>query len=346
MNVMDGPLAVTAHDHPLKVFVCSSSEGKGLARQIVGWLNEAGHTAIPWWELFRPGEMTLQALLNALDDADAAVSVFSPDDRTEVRDETTLRPRDNVVFEFGLFAGRLGVQRVVICSAKVAHDGRHARRPTDLDGLTFIDVTEPDDGRARVVGWANHLDPKSLPGLGIVGSRNGFPLEAFCERVREAKLVRILQTFIPSAEHWVALRRSLEHALRRGAKVQVLLCDRRSVASDMRRVALLPQEVNVVREIATNLQALGNLYVELRQDGLVPDLEVKEYPTLPALTLYQADNAFLVGHYWHGRFAIHGPHFRVKGTQSDWGKTLKHEFERVWALSFDVDPEDPLRARQ
>ena len=46
--------------------------------------------------------------MNALDQFDFAVMILSPDDMTESRDQSYASPRDNVLFELGLFMGRLG----------------------------------------------------------------------------------------------------------------------------------------------------------------------------------------------------------------------------------------------
>ena len=55
--------------------------------------------------------------------------------------------RDNVIFEFGLFAGRLGREHVYILQPRDAGDGRV---PTDLEGLVTIRYEVDSDGQLVV----------------------------------------------------------------------------------------------------------------------------------------------------------------------------------------------------
>lgn len=49
--------------------------------------------------------------MEQVSDSDFGIFVFSPDDMTESRDKLFLTPRDNVVYELGLFSGKLGPNR-------------------------------------------------------------------------------------------------------------------------------------------------------------------------------------------------------------------------------------------
>jgi hypothetical protein len=73
----------------------------------------------------------IQSLADELANSDFGVFVFSPDDRTRLRDKTHSTVRDNVIFELGLFVGRLGIERsfivvpnVSLGASKPATDGR------------------------------------------------------------------------------------------------------------------------------------------------------------------------------------------------------------------------------
>jgi hypothetical protein len=113
------------------VFVGSSSEQLPLVTNLLLGLE---HTAVvkPWTGSFKPGETTLDALISSANQADFALFVFGPDDWTESRSERVTSPRDNVVFEAGLFGGVLGWRRSVIVHAK------GVKLPSDLLGLTVI----------------------------------------------------------------------------------------------------------------------------------------------------------------------------------------------------------------
>ena len=60
---------------------------------------------------------TLEALVRMLDRFDFAVLVITPDDVVSIRGDIRQAPRDNVMFELGLFMGRLGPARTfAVCS--------------------------------------------------------------------------------------------------------------------------------------------------------------------------------------------------------------------------------------
>jgi predicted nucleotide-binding protein len=60
------------------------------------------------------------------------VFVFSPDDITVMRGKESSTIMDNVIFEFGLFVGRLGRDRVYL----IVPEGNDFHLPTDLLGVT------------------------------------------------------------------------------------------------------------------------------------------------------------------------------------------------------------------
>jgi predicted nucleotide-binding protein len=51
----------------------------------------------------------LEALLTQLEEADMGLFVFSPDDTVKIRNAEQGAVRDNVIFELGLYVGRLGI---------------------------------------------------------------------------------------------------------------------------------------------------------------------------------------------------------------------------------------------
>ncbi len=113
------------------IFVGSSSEGIEIARAIEFQLKDAVEVTI-WNEgIFGLSESSLESLVNALDRFDFAILVLTPDDFTLSRDVLARSPRDNVMFELGLFMGRLGRARTFI-----VYDTRSSPKiPSDLAGL-------------------------------------------------------------------------------------------------------------------------------------------------------------------------------------------------------------------
>ena len=74
-------------------------------------------------------------------EVDIAVLVLSPDDTVVSRDTVSGAPRDNLVFELGLFIGALRRDRTFL----LCPQGSDVKVPTDLLGLTSLHYsTEPE----------------------------------------------------------------------------------------------------------------------------------------------------------------------------------------------------------
>jgi len=115
------------------VFIGSSTEGLDVAREVELQLQHDALTTIWKDGVFGLGGGTLETLMNAVDQYDFAVMVLSPDDLTESRNASFASPRDNVIFELGLFMGRLGRTRSFI----VHEEHANLKLPSDLAGITI-----------------------------------------------------------------------------------------------------------------------------------------------------------------------------------------------------------------
>ena len=123
------------------VFVGSSSEALSVARKFKEVL-EPDVEVVLWDEgLFELGEDTLSSLLKFVSVFDFGLFVLTPDDLVKSRKFRSPAPRDNVVFEMGLFMGALGRRRafpVVVSPAK-----NRVKVPSDLLGNTDVRLTLP-----------------------------------------------------------------------------------------------------------------------------------------------------------------------------------------------------------
>jgi predicted nucleotide-binding protein len=133
------------------IFVGSSSDrdNETLAATLGKLLTTAPNSfhVQPWRITEEAGEYFLETLLRNTDKADFAVLLLTPDDRTTGRGETRWAPRDNVIFELGLFMGKLGRKRVLM----VCPEG-DLKIPSDLDGIQRVKY-DPSDGEPRVYLW-------------------------------------------------------------------------------------------------------------------------------------------------------------------------------------------------
>jgi predicted nucleotide-binding protein len=138
-----------AHDQrpPSYVFIGSSSAALPLSRKIKEKLESAGDIIATVWDekpLGRGG-IVLDELLLYVNSFDFAVLVLSADDLTsrERDGEATPSPRDNVIFELGLFMGVRGRRRIFPVVA--ARSIEALKIPTDLSGY-IVPGLDPDRG--------------------------------------------------------------------------------------------------------------------------------------------------------------------------------------------------------
>ncbi|KAB2923147.1 MAG: nucleotide-binding protein [Candidatus Contendobacter sp.] len=124
------------HLHKHRVFLGSSSESKWFAREIEGALQDFDTIEVVAWYHFGnwpPSSSTLESLEATLREIDFAVLVLSNDDWTQSRNDLSRpAPRDNVVFELGLFMGRLGRDRAFFFFPAMPE----FKLPSDLFGIT------------------------------------------------------------------------------------------------------------------------------------------------------------------------------------------------------------------
>jgi tetratricopeptide (TPR) repeat protein len=115
-----------------KIFIGSSVEGLSVAYAIQQNLTHDAESTVWDQGVFNLSQTTIESLTKEVDENDFGVFVFSPDDMIKMRGKELHSIRDNVIFEFGLFIGRLGRNRVFF----IVPDGSDLHLPTDLLGIT------------------------------------------------------------------------------------------------------------------------------------------------------------------------------------------------------------------
>jgi predicted nucleotide-binding protein len=101
-----------------RIFLGSSGKQAKLLQAITRGLADVADVE-PWTTTFNPGRSTLDRLVELSQEVDFAAFVFAQDDwtTTDASQSGQASPRDNVVFEAGLFGGALGMRRTFILHA-------------------------------------------------------------------------------------------------------------------------------------------------------------------------------------------------------------------------------------
>lgn len=146
------------------------TEGLDVAYAVRDQLDREAEITL-WNEgIFHLSHSFLESLVNALDRFDFAILVPTPDELLVSRDDSLLAPRDNLVFELGLFMGRLGRARTfVICA-----DDARLKMPSDLAGISVAryDSARTDHNLVAAIGSACNLVRKAITSLGLSESRS------------------------------------------------------------------------------------------------------------------------------------------------------------------------------
>lgn len=120
------------------VFVGSSSEALDTANSLTRALQYRKLTCKLWTQgVFQLSNTAIEDLTSALSECDFAILILTPDDMTHSRGRKSASPRDNMVFELGLFMGGLGRSRTYVVSPK----GGDIKLPTDILGVTRATYT-------------------------------------------------------------------------------------------------------------------------------------------------------------------------------------------------------------
>lgn len=85
-------------------------------RKIATIIEDAGHTPLPWNKVgMSHGRGIAESLREICKRVYAAILIFSEDDFIWYKNDYSLMPRDNVIYEYGLFEGHLGAGKSFIC---------------------------------------------------------------------------------------------------------------------------------------------------------------------------------------------------------------------------------------
>ena len=127
------------------VLIVSSSESKEIAEYLQLALDEYLDSTIWDQGVFILSTTSLLALLEATRKFDFAIMIYAADDALKKRNIEKAAPRDNVIFESGLFMGALGLDRTYLVYC--VDDNLHI--PSDLSGLTFAPFRRRHDGNLQ-----------------------------------------------------------------------------------------------------------------------------------------------------------------------------------------------------
>jgi hypothetical protein len=129
------------------LFIGSSSESLDVAYAAQENLEDCAQVIVWKQGLFDLSRNFLDSLLDTLDETKFGLFLFAPDDLARIRGRAMETTRDNVIFELGLFIGRLGRERAFIIMPDGAMD---LHLPSDLAGISTATFAKPENPRLLV----------------------------------------------------------------------------------------------------------------------------------------------------------------------------------------------------
>lgn len=147
------------------IFIGSSVEGLDVAYALQQSLEYDAEPTVWSQGVFTPSQAVIADLLDETRTADFALFVLTADDIRSMRGVSTSVPRDNVIFELGLFIGSLGLERCFFVAPRRIEP---ISLPSDLLGLTSLsyDAQRTDGRLLAALGPAVHQIRAALRKLG------------------------------------------------------------------------------------------------------------------------------------------------------------------------------------
>jgi hypothetical protein len=136
----------TNDERKIRVFIGSSTEGLSVADSLVAQLTGRGYYVKVWDEgVFTLGNYNIESLMQIVNEKfDFAIFVFTADDKACFRGNTVFLPRDNVIFEMGMFMSRLDRNRTLfICETGLENE---VKILSDMSGLVPATFTKSNSG--------------------------------------------------------------------------------------------------------------------------------------------------------------------------------------------------------
>lgn len=166
-----------------RMFIGSSVDHLDLAYAVQEGLEHDVEATVWSQGAFDLSRTAMASLIDELDESDFGCFVLAPSDVTEIKDSTKKTVRDNVIFELGLFIGRLGPER---CFMIVPRGVEDLHLPTDLLGITpaTFDADRQDGNLVAALGPACNRIRKAVA--------KGGPVEAAVQA--EPVVVALIQS--------------------------------------------------------------------------------------------------------------------------------------------------------
>src|SRR6185295_18291374 len=265
-----------------RIFIGSSSEGLKYAEILSDLLKENKEFEVVLWTNgpFKLGFTTIETLEEIKDLFDFSIFLFYPDDKLNFRSKKLKSVRDNVIFEFGLFAGSIGIKRTFA----LVPTNIEIKQPTDLLGVTFATYTYKKNdenigetlksGLTKIIDAINSLKKPASNSVMIRGDHKDFIVDASVD------------TSIIEDTYHTDLIKSLVEGQR--VKEELLYWDRLTAQKWLDYERMTPKTNRLIFKVCKQL----NLTESFDLIGLGPGSGIKEIAFLQSTIVKESNNTY------------------------------------------------------
>lgn len=345
-----------------KIFIGSSTESLSVSYVIQENLENEFECTVWNQDIFKPSEYTLEALEEALDCFEYGIFIFSPDDKIVIRNEQFNSIRDNILFEFGLFVGRLGRENTFFI---IPQNYKNVHLPSDLVGVTLLsyDAARADKNWNAALGPACNKIVKQIKNressiVQIARSQydilnNKYPFKrsiryldtacVFESRTSFDNCIGVQRIFSQASEikamgislSSIALNWGRNDFIRliKNSKSQTMLlflnpkCD----ATKKREIDEALPQGTISQVTQTNLNIINQIIKELGDDSC--KLIFRLYDKTPYINMYIIDNKIIIlQHYLSGLRGQETPVFVIRDEGNETGLFNSYNllFKKTW----------------
>lgn len=327
------------------VFIGSSIEGLEVARAIQSELGRDAACSVWNQGVFGPGSFTLEVLERQAATRDFAILVLTPDVLQSARNQTSFSPRPNVLFELGLFMGKLGRRRVFAVQSRE----NRIEQPSDLLGLTLLEYDTRDTGDLQsAVGSACHHIRQAIKANGpsaatplLVDRHNVYSVVGSFENRLASAQEEIRFSGFDCKYAILEQTSALEAALSRGVKIKIMCLDpeQPSAVSMLRMIRGHYLSDNDLRESMSAIQPLLCGWHKEHKERF----EFRYLPVLPVVGMFildpEREGIMKIELYTHEqRYGdVSRPHLIIPPSISSWRKYFLKQWDLYWKYSRKPD---------
>ncbi len=232
------------------LFIGSSSEKLLYSYALQEQLKSSADVTLWNQGFFELNASYLESLLNGLRDSDFGVFVLAPDDILKFRGETLGSIRDNVLFELGLFMGKLGRERVFFV---LPQDQGNLRLPSDLLGMSTVTF---DTSRGNIEAALGPACFKILQAIERFGVRQERLVSPTTEIIKSPKVLCVCS---PQYFH-ISFQKDVELIRNETAKISAQISELHSTNSEGLTKALMESTFDIVHISAYVDPKTGEIY--------------------------------------------------------------------------------------